>query len=779
VTTSQQPSAAVDVTAGVELCALLRQLRETGELTYDQLAERTHLSRGTVNNYLTKPTHRRGTRELQQLLDALGAAGPDRARALDLHRRTLPNGADPALAGWRARARAAGCTVWSMPEFTAAEASVHPAIGSAGQHPAEVSLPAYVPRAHDDAVRADIVAAAAGELRALIVLRGTSSTGKTRSLWEAVHELCPNWTVIRPRSAAAARRLPEAGLWDRPVVVWLNELQGFLARNGDGLFVDALRDLYAEATMPVVLVGTLWPAKLHDATGGGGDEARSEAHELLSGSWVRWHEVAATLTTPAEETAARELATSDPRLARALRNPDRVGFAQTLAGSHELLEHYHAAPTMARLLLEAAADARRLGHSHAQAASLLEGMTRALWDESRAPTLPADGWFSDALAYATQPLRSADGPRALIPISDRKPTTDPDEEPSGESCSDTIGFALADYLEQHLIHLRRRRSVSDRVWRTLAAYTSHASDLLALSRAATDRGRYDHAEALYRRAAAIGDPRALSGLAEWLKRRPGREADVEAVYREAIAAGDSTALSGLARWLCERPGREAEIEALYRSAITAEEPRAARDLAWWLRRQPGRENDAETMFREAAAAGDREALSLLASWLSGRPGRQADADALYEEMAAAGDVNALNQVLGRREDEVEAACRRMAAAGDRHALLRLAHYLGSRPEREAKADAAYREMRESNDPFAAMTVVEWPADRPDWEADAEAAFREADAPLALARWLTSRPGREADAEAAYREAADGGHPTALNELANWLAQQPAREADVE
>jgi hypothetical protein len=72
-----------------------------------------------------------------------------------------------------------------------------------------------------------------------------------------------------------------------------------------------------------------------------------------------------TLTTDTERTTAHALAADDPRLAYALADPDRVGFAQTLAGAHELVEHYRTAPPLARLLLEAAADARRLGHRQA------------------------------------------------------------------------------------------------------------------------------------------------------------------------------------------------------------------------------------------------------------------------------------------------------------------------------------------------------------------------------------------------------------------------------
>ena len=78
-----------------------------------------------------------------------------------------------------------------MARVTATVARVHTAIGSrhfADPHnpdqAADSVLPPYVPRAHDYTLRADIAAAAAGDLRALIVLRGTSSTGNTRSLFQ-------------------------------------------------------------------------------------------------------------------------------------------------------------------------------------------------------------------------------------------------------------------------------------------------------------------------------------------------------------------------------------------------------------------------------------------------------------------------------------------------------------------------------------------------------------------------------------------------------------------
>lgn len=243
------PSLEGDPAARVELCGLLRQLKAACGLSYDKLAAAANMSRGSVLNYITKPGHRRDGRTLETLLTVLGASGGERAQALELHRRTQPAGVDPAEVGWVERARQVGCMAWPMDEFTAVRATVHTAIGrrhdTVPDHGlvGDQALPAYVPRAHDPALRRDIEQAAAGESRALIVVRGTSSTGKTRSLFEAVHALCPGWTVIRPLDAAAMRGLPGSGLLDRPLVVWLNELQGFLGRNGQGLSVHVLEDL--------------------------------------------------------------------------------------------------------------------------------------------------------------------------------------------------------------------------------------------------------------------------------------------------------------------------------------------------------------------------------------------------------------------------------------------------------------------------------------------------------------------------------------------------------
>ena len=238
-------------------------------------------------------------------------------------------------------------------------------------------------------------------------------------------------------------------------------------------------------------------------------------------------------------------------------DPDRVGFAQTLAGAHELLEHYRTAPDHGA----AAARGRRRRppprpHPRADRAAAARRSPWRCGARTTARPGPRTDWFADALAYATRPLRSDDGVRALIPLDDpdtadrRRPTMTP--SPAGtawRTTSNNTSPAPA-----------RLRPVPDAVWEALRAHTSRADDLIALARRRRRRGRYRHAEALYRAAAAAGDPDALRGLAGWLGVQPGREADAEAVFREAAAAGDPDALPS---WPggCGQPGREADAEA--------------------------------------------------------------------------------------------------------------------------------------------------------------------------------------------------------------------------
>jgi hypothetical protein len=68
---------------------------------------------------------------------------------------------------------------------------VHPAIDADAAAAGLGALPAYLPRAHDEALAA-IVAEVRGGASRMVVLVGGSSTGKIQALWEAAYVAdCP------------------------------------------------------------------------------------------------------------------------------------------------------------------------------------------------------------------------------------------------------------------------------------------------------------------------------------------------------------------------------------------------------------------------------------------------------------------------------------------------------------------------------------------------------------------------------------------------------------
>jgi transcriptional regulator with XRE-family HTH domain len=117
-------------------------------------------------------------------------------------------------------------------------------------------LPRYVPRDVDEEVH-EAVVEAAGRGR-LVVVVGSSSTGKTRTVYEAVMVELPGWRLFHPAeagelaAAVASRQLPRGG-----VVVWLDEAQHYLA-DPNRLTVATVRALL-NPDQPVVVVATMWP----------------------------------------------------------------------------------------------------------------------------------------------------------------------------------------------------------------------------------------------------------------------------------------------------------------------------------------------------------------------------------------------------------------------------------------------------------------------------------------------------------------------------------------
>jgi len=98
---------------------------------------------------------------------------------------------------------------------------VHKAIGG--------TVPPYVRRAHDELLRAVLDPVPVGSR--LVVLRGGSSTGKSRAAYEAVLDRLPTWRVDYPRTATALAARLDAGIAPR-TVLWLDELRHYAEDQG-------------------------------------------------------------------------------------------------------------------------------------------------------------------------------------------------------------------------------------------------------------------------------------------------------------------------------------------------------------------------------------------------------------------------------------------------------------------------------------------------------------------------------------------------------------------
>jgi hypothetical protein len=298
---------------------------------------------------------------------------------------------------------------------------VHRAIDVAGTTTALPVLPAYVERDHDRTLRARVLQAAQGHSTA-VVLVGGSSTGKTRACWEAVQALPGDWRLWHPidpsRPEAAAEALPAVG---PRTVIWLNEAQHYLLTPASELgerVAAGLRELLRDpARGPVLLLGTIWPEYWATLTTAPQpkkkkeeeEDAHPQARALLTGNDLVVSEAFTGLSLRALQAAAK----ADPRLDEAATHAEDGRITQFLAGGPALLERYRTAPSAARALIEAAMDARRLGHGLHLPYSLLEAaapiyLTDQQWDELE------EDWLEESLAYCAVPARGARGPLTLI-----------------------------------------------------------------------------------------------------------------------------------------------------------------------------------------------------------------------------------------------------------------------------------------------------------------------------------------------------------------------------
>ncbi|MFC9795568.1 hypothetical protein ACFVJI_23355 [Streptomyces sp. NPDC127584] len=644
--------------------------------------------------------------------------------------------------------------------WTAQQLGVHPAIhgtDAAGTEDTFV-LPGYVEREHDRRLRGRLLAAAGSERAALVLVRGTSCSGKTRTAFEAVRTCLPGWNLVFPKSAEGLLALLEAGAPAPRTVLWLNEAQNHLHGISGEEAAAALRSRL-EKPGPFVVLGTLWPEYHRGLTtpprpGAGTRDDHPHARALLSTAVLV--DVPAAFTGPSLQDP---LVRRDPSLAAAARTSDGGRILQTLAAGPQLVDHYQQATdphgAYGHAVITAAMDARRLGHTSPLPAALLEAAAPGYLTERQRADADPGAWFAQALSYARERIKAVAA--ALEPVAN----------PDGMGPAPGL-FRLNDYLDHHARTARRYAVPPASFWNAVRDHAAGTSDLTAVARSAKARSRYRIAAQLYQRAADGGDPAALVELSR-LHARMGKHAEAERLAERAADAGRTDALRELAHRRTS-DGDTAGAERLFRRAADRGDHQALSQSAW-QRKRAGDAAGAERLWQRAADAGHSFALPELGQ-LREQAGDIAGALRVWQQVAETGEPSALVE-LGRlhwAEGDIARAEGMFQQAADAGLLYALRDWgrLRARAGDAAGAERLFQRAADCGDPVALQALGKRYEDAGDaavaerfWERAAEEGSLEAILEMVARRRAA---GDLAGAEGFAQQAADGGWPSALAEL---------------
>ncbi len=127
------------------------------------------------------------------------------------------------------------------------ELGVHQVIGGG-------PMPTYIRRPHDELLRAMLDPAVPASR--LVVVRGGSSTGKTRAAYEAVADRLADWQLDYPLDVAALKERLDAGI-PACTVLWLGELRQYADADGGPAVLGRLADLLQGESH--LLITSMWP----------------------------------------------------------------------------------------------------------------------------------------------------------------------------------------------------------------------------------------------------------------------------------------------------------------------------------------------------------------------------------------------------------------------------------------------------------------------------------------------------------------------------------------
>ncbi|MGI5372699.1 hypothetical protein ACQEV2_00185 [Streptomyces sp. CA-251387] len=231
--------------------------------------------------------------------------------------------------------------------------------------------PPYVPRDAEREVVRQVQQAR------FVLLVGESAAGKSRLGYEVARSQFPHYRFVAPRTRAAVPQAVACARSYRRAVLWLDDLENYLGR--DGISAALLRSLDGGRGHRVVL-GTMrveeyrrFEAREESRlTGSDRDAWRTQREVLQEADVIR---LARRWSAGECERAAAHA--GDARIAAALLTCDRFGIAETIAAGPELMAAWENAwapgtNPRAATLVSAAVDCRRAGLRSAVTPELLQ-----------------------------------------------------------------------------------------------------------------------------------------------------------------------------------------------------------------------------------------------------------------------------------------------------------------------------------------------------------------------------------------------------------------------
>jgi tetratricopeptide (TPR) repeat protein len=370
---------------------------------------------------------------------------------------------------------------------------IHPSITVSD----ETSLTPYLPRNHDEGLRDRLARFRERDASSgLVLIVGTSCSGKSRTLYEAVQAQLPDWAVVAPQTDGELAALLSRGIRGG-TVVWLDEVQRHLTTTQEGISAaGGIFDLLTtDRAGPVVFVGTVWTTNLAELEKRpAAAEAKTGAsiiHALLKDYRVDRFRVPEGFTESELDQAIQRLDAddaNDPRLRIAAMAAAEVVFdgrrsrsiTQVLSGGAQLVDRMND-PTgnspyrfslTAKAVLQAAGDLRRAGHPNPLPRWALEDAAASYLESAVLQSLDPATWFQQALIEASQGARD-DNPYTDARLLDIHHLGVPALRPkwlsaktSGRQPSEA--YEMHDYLYQDHAARVRQKPIRAALWRTLS-----------------------------------------------------------------------------------------------------------------------------------------------------------------------------------------------------------------------------------------------------------------------------------------------------------------------